>query len=48
METFVGKETKMDLNIFIQMIVNLFAEKEGRTQRDLCDIVDEIFLKCDG
>ena len=43
-----GTKRKMYLNIFIQMTVNSFAEKEGRTPRHLCDIVDAIFLNRDG
>ena len=44
----LGNKRKLDLNIFIQMTVNSFAEKEGRTPRDWCDIVDAIFLHCNG
>ena len=44
----LGNKRKLDLNIFIQMTVNSFAEQEGRTPRDWCDIVDAIFLHCNG
>ena len=44
----LGNKRKLDLNIFIQMTINSFAEKEFRTPRDWCDIVDAIIMHCKG
>ena len=44
----IGNKRKLDLNIFIQMTINSFAEKEGRTPRDWCDTVDAIVMHCKG
>ena len=44
----LGNKKKLDLNIFIQMTINSFAEKEFRTPRQWCDTVDALFMHCKG
>ena len=44
----LGNKRKLDLNIFIQMTVNSFAEKEFRTPRQWCDMVDALIMHCKG